>query len=166
MCPVLFSDHCAIATKICVKPVPTALPSQRLYRNFKRMDLASLRMDISCANLCELRGSCDDMWQQWLTKVVPILDAHAPLRHASSRPRQHSPWVNEHLFLWIRRRNHAHRKWLQCNCQTDYAAFKEARRIVTRMNRELKTIFFQSKFTPRTTPSEMDRRCQERLTMH
>ena len=147
MCPVPFSDHCAIATKICVKPVPTALPSQRLYRNFKRMDLASLRMDISCANLCELRGSCDDMWQQWLTKVVPILDAHAPLRHASSRPRQHSPWVNEHLFLLIRRRNHAHRKWLQSKCQTDYDAFKEARRIVTRMNRELKTNFFQSKFT-------------------
>ena len=63
-------------------------------------------------------GPATTLGNSGLTKVVPILDTHAPLRHASSRPRQHSPWVNEHLFLLIRRRNHAHRKWLQSKCQT------------------------------------------------
>lgn len=148
--PVSFSDHYALVSTFCITASTSPIGAHAVWsRNFRKIDMAQFRSDLIDSNLCNIHeiGSCEDMWNEWLSRIGRLIDRHAPLKPRHVRAKQIAPWFTSDLWYIIKRRNRAHRKWIATKSRDDYAYYSDIRRAATRLNRQLKQEYYQDQLT-------------------
>ena len=75
-----------------------AIVTSVMYRNFKTFNRAKFRNDIYNENWEFLDSNLDpnQMWTEWKTKFLQIVDKHAPIRTKRVRPKS-CPWITAGL---------------------------------------------------------------------
>ena len=81
-----FSPHSLISVRLNV-PKPRVKPIVISSRDLKHIDLAAFNFDLGCVNWGEVftAPTVSDQWNIFLTRFLPIVDIHAPLRKVTIR---------------------------------------------------------------------------------
>ena len=126
-------------------------------RSFKNFDSAKFCEDLRKANWCTVINADDidiacDSFSNIINKVS---DKHAPVvSHRVSE--RSSPWVTEELRKGIRERDLLKKKASYSRLQHDWNIFKSKRNAVNRLNKDLKTSYFNKKLLDNS-------RCSDKL---
>ena len=95
------------------------------YRNFKTFNRAKFRNDICNENWEFLAPALDpnQMWTEWKTKFLQIVDKHAPIRIKRVRSKN-SPWITADLKERMHNRDTLKIKAMKSNDPHDWAGFR------------------------------------------
>ena len=115
-----------------------------IYRNFETFNRAKFRTDIYNENW-EFLGSALDpnqMWTEWKTKFLQIVDKRAPIRTKGVRSKN-SPWITADLKERMHNRDTLKIKAAKSNDPHDSANFKRMRNKVITKIKAAKRIILQ-----------------------
>jgi len=90
--------------------------------------------------------------------LVSVLEAHAPATRRRISPRALSPWfgtVREEMRAAKRARRRAERQWVKGGLTVHKQIFNAAKRIVTAIAENAKTVFFSAKIAASSTSKEL-----------
>eukprot|EP00117_Sycon_ciliatum_P033361 scpid20631/ scgid25685/ Probable RNA-directed DNA polymerase from transposon X-element; Reverse transcriptase len=158
MCHVIqctISDHFAVLAKldISVPKQSTSKPATST-RNLRNININDFRNDLTAANLYAFpaQANVDEMWQDWHSKFITVLDRHAPFTCKQSRKRpSEPPWSDRELYQLTMRKNRLHKRWLSDKtCQQAHSAFKQARSAASNAYRRKRNEFFRNKCAENT----------------
>ena len=118
------------------------------YRNFKTFNRAKFRNDICNENWEFLAPALDpnQMWTEWKTKFLQIVDKHAPIRIKRVRSKN-SPWITADLKERMHNRDTLKIKAIKSNDLHDWANLKRMRNKVNTEIQAAKELFYNNKFT-------------------
>lgn len=143
--PVAFSDHSAVISHFRLTP-DVGSNTEQLCRNIRALDHDQFRADLVGQNLCNIAGSPSAMWEEWSSRFVEVLNAHAPQQRRRVSKRKTTPWMDRQLLHLLSKRNRLHRKWISIGTEQAYNEFSTARREATNYNRARKLAFYRTQF--------------------
>ena len=88
----------------------------------------------------------NQMWTEWKTKFLQIVDKHAPIRIKRVRSKN-SPWITADLKERMHNRDTLKIKAIKSNDPHDWANFKRMRNKVNTEIKAAKELFYNNKFT-------------------
>ena len=118
------------------------------YRDFKTFNRAKFRNDICNENWEFLAPALDpnQMWTEWKTKFLQIVDKHAPI-HLKRVRSKNSPWITAGLKERMHNCGTLKIKAIKLNNLHDSANFKRMRNKVNTEIKAAKELFYNNKFT-------------------
>ena len=134
---ISISDHSLIYVYRKLSPAfPSKGYSTISYRNFKNFNRESFRNDIAQRDwTCNGSDDPNVLWIDWETKLLDVVNYHAPLRTRSARIKR-APWINLELKKGMCDRHAAKRKAMVSNDPRDWAKYKKLRNTI---NNNIKT---------------------------
>ena len=145
------SDHFSLKFQVQVA-AEHSKPVVREGRNLRRVNMESVAADLQSLDLDTFGCTSDDvdgLWQEWIDKVVLVLDRHAPSRkyHPKSAHNSCPPWKSPEYHDSVNARDRAHREWLSSPLdQALYDHFRRVRSNTKRMARRLKSTYYKRIF--------------------
>ena len=137
-----------LAKKIYAQGGKKSLVYIKSSTNFKTFNRAKFRNDICNENWEFLAPALDlnQMWTEWKTKFLQIVDEHAPIRIKRVRSKN-SPWITAHWKQRMHNRDTLNIKAIKSNDRHDWANFKRMRNKVNTEIKAAKELFYNNKFT-------------------
>ena len=143
------SDHFPVLAKVrCV--LQRALPPSYYFRRLQSVNWEEFRQDLEkqCLDEFSIPDDVDSMVNEWYTKVMEVLNRHAPLIKKKSHAHQKRPcpWLTDELKTLVQQRNHLHRQLKKHPTDTALqTAHRTARAAARKLERRLKNEYFQNK---------------------
>ena len=119
------TDHLCMLAHINVSFFINNKPTVTSFRKFNKIDLASLKQDLASCDLITnpCVSSCIDLYDQYHSSLVSLLDKHAPICTKTSR-RQSEKWLCAEFFNAKRLKRRLERNWRRTKTPLDRSKFR------------------------------------------
>lgn len=127
--------------------VPQSIKQKITFRNFKKINIESLLVDVENSNWTEVYTENDiDVKVDNFNRIInALMDKHAPVQ--SKVLRQNSaPWMNNEIRSMIKRRDKLRKKFKKTKCPEDFEIFRKLRNHTKQMTRNAKIKYYYEKF--------------------
>ena len=156
------SDHFAVLfTLSCISPGTST--QSVTYRQWKSLDIHSVREDISSAFVDFRADDLSDAVQSYNTNLTNIVDNHVPEKTRVFNVRADSPWYNSELGKEKRIRRKLERTYKRTSLAVDRERFDKQRTKYNNLLTSAKTTYYKSKVETATSAKELYQVCNKLL---
>ncbi|XP_072030179.1 uncharacterized protein [Amphiura filiformis] len=147
----LFSDHFMMHCYVN-RNKPTLTKKSVKVRNFKEMDQVAFQADVTKA-LCTISDelTLDELVTEYDSKVITILDQHAPTKVKVRTNRPRFPWYSSEIKTETQVRRKYERRWRKSRTSEDRKAYIDQKQKVNQLIETNKTKYYKDKLSDADT---------------
>ncbi|KAK3909441.1 RNA-directed DNA polymerase from mobile element jockey [Frankliniella fusca] len=128
--------------------VPSHVKQKITFRNFKRICVESLLVDVEQAPWSQVykESSIDNKVNEFNMILEGLMDQHAPEQNKLMKE-NYAPWMSNDIRRLLKERDKLRRKYNSTKCPVDFEKFRTVRNKVKQNIRNAKTKYYYDKFS-------------------